>query len=272
MEQANSDYLDYQGGRTRASRFGVPTRVGAFLIHLLISFALFIFLMYLIYFHWYSGPYFRFDGGWRGTLIMIGVDLVLGPTLTLIIFDPRKSAAKIRLDLAIIGFLQLAALVWGFHAVESQRPVAVSFFNGGLHPVTAQVVRDQGIDPEKLQGLHPQSPPLVYVEIPKDESGIERMSTMWTERGHRPHVQVALFRPLASHMDDVVRQQPPINRILHVNEAFRAEFEAFKTAHGEDSDRYVYATFNGRYGEVLFALDAEGRVVDWLTETFKGIL
>ena len=203
---------------------------------------------------------------------MVGVDLVLGPTLTLIVFDPRKPAAKIRMDLAIIGLIQVSALVWGFHAVESQRPVAVSFFNGGLHPVTAQVVRDQGIDPKGLEDFHPQSPPLVYIEIPENESEIERMNAMWAERGHRPHKQVALFRPLASHMNDVARQQPPIDRILRVNEGFRAEFEAFKKAHGEDSERYVYATFNGRYGTVLFVLDSEGRLVDWLTETFKGIL
>lgn len=271
MEQANSDCLEHQADAVRAGRFRARTRVGAFSVHLLISIAIFAVLMYLIYFHWYSGPYFRFDGGWRGTLIMIGVDLVLGPTLTLIVFDPRKSAAKIRLDLTIIGLIQLSALAWGFHAVESQRPVAVSFFNGGLHPVTAQVVRDQGIDPKELEDLHPQSPPLVYIEIPKNETGIERMNEM-AERGYRPLNQVALFRSLASHMDDVARQQPPIDRILRVNEAFRAEFEAFKTAHGEDRERYVYATFNGRYGAVLFVLDPEGRLVDWLTETFKGIL
>lgn len=253
-------------------RFRLRTRLGAFLIHFAISLAILVVLMYLIVVPWYAGPYFWFDGGWRGTLILISVHLVLGPMLTLIIFNPRKAAAKIRFDLAVIGLLQVGALAWGIYAVESQRPVAISFFNGGLHPVTAAVVRDQGANPAELEGMHPQWPPLVYIEIPNDASGIERMNTLWKERGHWPHNQVALFRPLDSHMDEVRRAQPPIDRISHVNEEFRADLEAFKAEHREKSERYVYATFNGRYGAVLFVLDPNGRLVDWFTNAFVGIL
>ncbi|MDX1512387.1 MAG: hypothetical protein R3174_01475 [Gammaproteobacteria bacterium] len=247
-------------------------RLRAFLIHFSISVAIFVVLMYLIIAHWYAGPYFRFDGGWRGTLIVIGVDLVLGPTLTLIIFDPRKAAWKIKLDLAFICLIQAAALAWGFYAVESQRPVALSFFNAGFHPITAQVIRGQDKNIEDLEQFHPQFPPLVFVEFPTDEAGRERMQNIWVEKGYSPHNQFQLLRPLKPHLEQIARQQPPVERMAKVNKEFRAELDAFEEQHGGSGEQFIYLPFNGRYGVVLFALDSEGRLVDYLTTAYKGIL
>ena len=44
-------------------------------------------------------------------LLMIGVDVVIGPLLTLIVFDPKKKHLKF--DLVVIAALQLAALAYG---------------------------------------------------------------------------------------------------------------------------------------------------------------
>lgn len=272
MEQPGTQLLEDKGAAVPTSRFRLRSRLGAFSIHLLISLAIFVVLMYLILAYWYTGPYFSYDGGWRGTFIVIAVDLVLGPVLTLIVFDPRKSLGKIRFDLAVIGLIQFAALAWGCYAVESQRPVAVSYFNGAFNPVVAQVVRDQNQSIESLSGLHSQFPPLVYVEIPGDEAGIERMNAYWEQSGHSPQNQVALFKPLRPHLDEIARRQPPVDRIANSNEAFREELAAFRKTHGEKSQQYLYVPFNGRYGVVLFVIDSEGRLVDWLSEAFSRIL
>ena len=87
--------------------FKIP-RINAFLIHLTISFIIFLVLAYLIVLHWYPLPYFHTDGGWRGIRIIAGVDLVLGPLLTLIVFKPGKPGLKF--DLTLIGLAQAVAL------------------------------------------------------------------------------------------------------------------------------------------------------------------
>ena len=55
-------------------------------LHLAISFLIFLMLAYLVVFTWYPGIFFDTDGGWRGMRIIIGVDLVLGPALTLVVY------------------------------------------------------------------------------------------------------------------------------------------------------------------------------------------
>jgi hypothetical protein len=93
-------------------------------IHLGISSIIFLVLAYVIIFRWYPWPYFTADGGWQGIRIIALIDLVLGPLLTLIIFNPAKSLREIRFDLGAIGLLQISALVWGIYTVHSERTAA----------------------------------------------------------------------------------------------------------------------------------------------------
>lgn len=60
--------------------------------HLLISLVVFCFLAYLVVFVWYPEFFYSIDGGWEGMRIIIAVDLVLGPTLTLVVFKAGKPA------------------------------------------------------------------------------------------------------------------------------------------------------------------------------------
>ena len=66
------------------------SRFKAFGIHLGISFVIFVFLAYLVVMEWYPGLLFDTDGGWRGMRIIIAVDLVLGPLLTLVVYRAGK--------------------------------------------------------------------------------------------------------------------------------------------------------------------------------------
>ena len=93
-------------------------RVRAFLIHLAISFVIFLVLAYMIVVYWYPLPFFHTDGGWQGFRIIVGVNLVLGPLLTLIVYKPGKPGLK--LDLTLIGLAQAAALTSNGKLTESE--------------------------------------------------------------------------------------------------------------------------------------------------------
>ena len=85
------------------------SRFSAFSIHLGISFLIFLLLAYLVVFQWYPGIFFDNDGGWRGMRIIVAVDLVLGPLLTLVVFKAGKPG--LRTDLTLIGLFRLYACV-----------------------------------------------------------------------------------------------------------------------------------------------------------------
>jgi hypothetical protein len=99
-------------------------RYQAFAAHFGISLVLFLMMVALVFGVWYPGILSAADLGWHQALLMIaGVDLVLGPTLTLLVFNPAKKSLK--MDLSIIAAVQLAALIAGVYTVHQTRPVAL---------------------------------------------------------------------------------------------------------------------------------------------------
>ncbi len=110
-------------------------RYQAFAVHMAISLALFLILLVCITQYWYPGILFDTGNGWRAIGIIIGIDLVLGPLLTLIVFNPKKSSLKF--DLFVIALVQTAALIYGSWTIHQTRPVALAFINTSFMTIFA---------------------------------------------------------------------------------------------------------------------------------------
>ena len=70
-------------------------KIQAFLIHLGISAGVVGLLVLLMLMQWYPQPWFSHDGGWHVFRLILLVDVVLGPTLTLVVFrrgNPSSNA------------------------------------------------------------------------------------------------------------------------------------------------------------------------------------
>ena len=108
--------------------FPIQAKLKATGIHLLISLVIFILLVLWIYFDLYPSFYFNMSGGIQGLGLMFGVDVVLGPLLTFLVFNPHKKIREIISDLVIIGLVQLAALGYGLHTVYQEHPKLVVMY------------------------------------------------------------------------------------------------------------------------------------------------
>lgn len=77
---------------------------------------------------WYPGDYRHIAGGQTILLLLAGVDVVMGPLLTLVVFDTKKkSRSHLARDLLVIALLQIAAFSYGVFTAYSARPVALVF-------------------------------------------------------------------------------------------------------------------------------------------------
>ena len=96
-------------------------------IHLAISLTLAMLAAMLVFVVWYPYPYREISGGRELFLIVVAVDVVMGPLMTLAVFNTAKPRKELRRDLGIIGLLQLAALAYGLWTVAVARPVHLVF-------------------------------------------------------------------------------------------------------------------------------------------------
>jgi hypothetical protein len=90
-------------------------------IHLTISATIGLIVGALLFGVWYPPPYFHAAGADVLVLLMVSVDLTLGPLLTLVVFKSGKRGLKF--DLAVIAIAQTIALVYGMSIVLKSRPV-----------------------------------------------------------------------------------------------------------------------------------------------------
>lgn len=106
------------------------TRWRASLLHLGLSALVGLGFAALTRFVWYPGPFFELSGAIGLLTILVPVDVLIGPLLTLIVFKSGKPS--LRFDLTVIALLQASALMYGAWVIAEARPVYVVFFGNQL--------------------------------------------------------------------------------------------------------------------------------------------
>lgn len=102
-------------------------RLRASAIHLFISLTIATLAALLVFGWWYPYPYRELSGGRELFALMVAVDVVLGPLITLVIFNTNKTGRHLMMDFTVIGLLQVAALSYGLWTVFLARPVHLIF-------------------------------------------------------------------------------------------------------------------------------------------------
>jgi hypothetical protein len=138
-------------------------------IHLLLSCAIVGAVLAFMVTVWYRWPLFELAGGSGITLILAGVDVTLGPLITLIVFKSGKKGLKF--DLAFIAVMQAAALAYGIHVVYVARPVYLAYVVDRFVLVTAKDLDPQDVakaaDPE-FRRLPLGPPSYIAAVLPRD--------------------------------------------------------------------------------------------------------
>lgn len=139
----------------------ITNRWQAFAIHLAISIVIFLLLAAVIY-RWYPGVLFKYDGGLEGVKLIAGVDLVIGPLLTLLVYNTAKKSLK--MDLSIIALLQAACLIGGMWTIYQTRPIAVVFSDGAYMSVSSLSFQESKVDYKNHPLLQGDWPVFVAVD------------------------------------------------------------------------------------------------------------
>lgn len=103
------------------SRLAVSSRVAG--VHLLCSLVIAALVGAVVFLAWYPHPYGQLSGGRQLFLILVGVDVVCGPLLTLVLFSPKKPRRENFTDMSLVVLVQIAALVYGVHTAYQARPL-----------------------------------------------------------------------------------------------------------------------------------------------------
>ena len=147
-------------------------RLRGFLIHLLASALLATAAICIVYLVWYPAPLAQAVGVTNIFLLLLSVDVVIGPLLTFALCKEGKKG--LIFDLSLIVILQLSAFTYGFYTIAQGRPVWLSYNKDRFDLVQAFEMHHkyQAQAKPEFQNLSLTGPKWVAVQVPP---GIESL-------------------------------------------------------------------------------------------------
>lgn len=177
-------------------------------VHSLVSLGVGVAVAALIFLVMHPAPFAPVSGSAQLFLILMGVDLSLGPLLTLTVAQQHKRRAVLARDLAVIGLLQLSALIYGVHVMAQARPVVLALEVDRLRLVSAADVLESEWDlhPAQVKSL-PWNGPL-WLGTRQAVTDKEReLSVMMAMRGSDLGTRPGYWIELDENMRDILRKQ-----------------------------------------------------------------
>ena len=144
----------------------------------------------LVFCLWFPGYISILAGGQGLFVLLISVDVALGPLITLCIFERAKPRRELVRDLIIVGLVQFGALLYGLHTMYIVRPVVIAMEGERLRVVRANDVltSEFPLAQRRFQSLSLTGPTFVGVAQgnPKEQMAEMNMAGRGYDLGARP--------------------------------------------------------------------------------------
>ena len=157
-------------------------RLKAFGLHLLASATVLTLILGALYLGWYHWPGWYLAKATQVVLVLICVDVVIGPLLTFVIASPSKPRRELARDIGIIAAVQVCALGYGFGSLWNGRPLYYAFSEDALSVVQAYDINrnEAGLAREQNAEFAPHwysLPRWVWAPLPQDSKERERITS-----------------------------------------------------------------------------------------------
>jgi hypothetical protein len=225
------------------------TRTKAALIHLGISAIIGVLVCILIFGIWYPWPIGVATGGMKLVYLMLGVDVVLGPLLTLIVFKTGKKTLKF--DLTCIALMQAIALGYGLYTSAIARPAFIVLANDVYKVITAN-----DLDADDLKdGTRPEyrevpwfGPKVVAARSPTDHKQKQEL-VMAAMAMLDVHNFPKFYLPVSEEIDNLIAKAKPVDHLISQMPGTKAKLERVASKAKTSLADLVYAPMLGRLGD-----------------------
>ncbi|MGB7192583.1 MAG: TfpX/TfpZ family type IV pilin accessory protein [Collimonas pratensis] len=220
--------------------------------HFLISFVAGLALLFLCWFIWYPAPMLMAIGGHQIFLLVMCIDVLLGPLLTLVVFKSGKKSLKF--DLIVIALLQICAMAYGVNTLLEARPVYVAALGDQFQVIQATEVTDANL--VKAKTTLPWWGPLwVGTKAPTDRydvDAVHAIAVVGAGRGHLPQLHV----PYDSMAAEILQRAQPIAVLKKHNTTQAIEIDAWLAKRGYDEQTAKFQPVKISASKFVVVIDA----------------
>ena len=209
----------------------------------------------LVFALWYPYPYRIVSGGSDLFLLVVSVDVVLGPLITFAVFNRAKPWSELRRDLVVVGLLQLAGLAYGLWTVDRARPVHMVFEIDRFRVVHLIDIPSE-LESQAPPGIEvsPWRGPTLIAARPfrSEKEGFE--ATMAALQGVQIGARPDFWQPYADARAEVLKAAHPVTQLQARFPQRAAEIEAALKQAGRTAADTAYLPLVARKAEAWTVL------------------
>ncbi|MBX9900546.1 MAG: hypothetical protein K2Y28_07140 [Burkholderiaceae bacterium] len=241
------------------------TRSQAFGLHLVVSLVLAMVSIFIVFFVWYPSIYAYASNVTVIFFILLGVDVTLGPFLTLIVFNVKKK--ELARDLVIICLFQLTALLYGLHTLFINRPIYVVYNSGRFDTVYANDIKNENlakvIDP-KFQRFPMFGPKVIAARLPENgEESAKIVISALTGKGDDVQYLPQFYIEYETQKKLILNQLKPLNTLRSFNKKSEQQLDALIDRYKKEKKEVGYLPVVGKGEFITFIIDkSSGEIVE----------
>lgn len=232
----------------------MKNRIVAFLLHLFLSALIASAVIAVVFWIWYPSPLHEAVGVTEIFLIVLSVDVVIGPLLTLIFYNPKKPS--LTFDLSVIALLQICALSYGIHTVFVGRPAFIVFAKDRF-----EIARASDLDlASKQKALHIGNavaatgwtkPHWVGTIAPSDPKRAEEIMFSTLQGGSDWSLLPELYVPLTQVKDQILAKAKPMQTLKQLHQ----QDSSLKLLTGWQDDKVKWLPLQGNVRNMVVLID-----------------
>lgn len=235
-------------------------RLKLFSLHLLSSATVLTLILGCLYFGWYRWPGWYLTDVMQVVVVLICVDVVLGPTLTLIIANQKKSRRELTRDIGIIVAVQLCALTYGSVSLWSGRPLYYAFSENVLQLVQAYDINANEADLGRQQNpsLAPHwysLPRWIWAPLPQDPAEREKIFAAAVSGGDDVISMPRYFKRWEDGLPSLRKQLKKVGDVPYFSPGEKKKLKDKMKAAGMADDQLDTMTLTGRGNPLLAVID-----------------
>ena len=242
-------------------------KTAAFAVHFLVTLTLSASAAALVFLVWYPDPFQEMLGGTKLFQILVAFDLGLGPLTSFIIYSSKKTRRALLFDYTVIGVLQLAAFMYGLHAVANKRPAYLVFAVDQIEVVSAGEIDDAYLAKggDRYRQRPKWGPQLVGIQRPQDTQ--ERQKVLWSAVvAGKDYAQLpAYYVPYEQVLPEVRQRSLPVSELEKRHPEAKPLISSAAAQLQTSVEKLVWVPVKHRNGFWTALLDRDtGRPVGWL--------
>ena len=234
------------------------SRLRAASIHLSICAGVGALLLALFWIIWYPSPLFRAVGGLDIFLMLLGIDVTLGPLLTLIVYKTGKKTLKF--DLGVIALVQVLAMAYGVHTLLVARPVYLAGLGHRFEVIHANDVDEAALNTAKTS-LPWAGPKWTGIKPPSDPKEREKVLFSSVAGGGDYGSLPQYHAPLETMRVELLQRAQPISELKRLNANDGLSIDEWLGSRGYNDQTAVFQGLTARSQDMAVVLDAKTAAV-----------